>query len=97
MEEAGHLGAHTEAEDPLAPAPMVGALGAPVEEAAPMVGAPWEEAGALVGAALRVVGATLVTGDLAEEAVAPVVSEGATSPAPAALGCPSLAGEAATR
>lgn len=80
-EEAGHL---EEVEDPLAPVRMVGALGDPAEEAAPMVGAPLEVAGPLVGAALRAVEAT---GGLVGEAVAPVTSEGAACPAAAAVGC----------
>lgn len=77
MEEAGHL---AEAEDPLAPAPMAEASGAPTEEAAPMVGAPLEVAVPLVGAAVRAVGAT---GGLVGEAV--VTSEGAVCPAAAAM------------
>lgn len=77
MEEAVHLGAHTEADPSvLAPAPTAGASEAPLEEAAPTVGAPLEGAGPLEGAALRVVGATLVPGGLVEEAVALAFSEG---------------------
>ena len=88
-EEAGHMVLVTEAEDPSAPAPMAGALGAPAEEAAPKMGS------SMVGGALRAVRATPVTEGLVEEAVALVISEEATSPAPAALGCANLAGEAA--